>query len=64
VHLTRKLRALQAGRIVRLRNFGGRDVIVAPILGKDRKVHRFIVLDKNDPLPVVREESATYLRAN
>jgi hypothetical protein len=60
----RKMRRLRSCRIFRSRSADGRDVIVAPIVGKDGKAHRFIVLDKNDPLPVPRQETETFLRTD
>jgi hypothetical protein len=62
VSLKCKMRRLRFCRIFRSRNADGRDVILAPIVGKDGKVHRFVVLDKNDPLPIPRQENETYLR--
>jgi hypothetical protein len=64
VSLKRKMRRLRSRRIFRSRSADGREVILAPIIGKDGKVHRFIVLDKNDPLPIPRQETETYLRAD
>ena len=51
-------------RIFRSRSADGREIIVAPILGKDRKIHRFILLDRTDPLPIPRQEAEAYLRVD
>jgi hypothetical protein len=51
-------------RIFRSRGPDGRELILAPIVGKDGKVHRFIVLDRMDSLPLPREEAETFLRAD
>ena len=59
-----KMRRLRVCRVFRSRSADGREVIMAPIVGKDGKVHRFIVLDKGDPFPIPRQESETYLRAD
>jgi hypothetical protein len=64
VSLKRQIRRLRSCRIFRSRGPDGREMIVAPIIGKDGKVHRFVVLDKNDPLPIPRQESEIYLRAD
>jgi hypothetical protein len=64
VTLKRKMRRLRSCRIFRSRSAHGHEVIVAPIVGKDGKVHRFIVLDKGDSLPIPRHEGETYLRAD
>ena len=60
----RKVRKLHAGRIFRSRGADGREVVVAPIVGADGKIRRFVVLDRTDPLPVPREESGVYLRVD
>ena len=60
----RKVRKLHTGRIFRSRSADGREVVVAPIMGKDGKVYRFIVIDKSDPLPVPRQEAEAYLRVD
>jgi hypothetical protein len=62
--LKRKVRRRTACRVYRSRTADGREVVLAPIVGKNGKVHRFIVLDKNDPLPIPRGESETYLRVD
>ena len=62
--LKRKVGASIACRVYRSRTADGREVVLAPIVGKNGKVHRFIVLDKNDPLPIPRGESETYLRVD
>jgi hypothetical protein len=51
--LKRKMRKRPLSRI---RNAAGREVILAPIIGKDGKIHRFIVIP--------RLESNTYLRVD
>ena len=42
----------------------GREVIVAPIIGKDGKVHRFMVLDYRDAIPVHDQGRDVYLRGD
>ena len=39
-------------RIFKSLGSDGQKVILAPIIGKDGKVHRFVVLDYRDPIPV------------
>ena len=60
----RRVRRLHAGRIFRSRGADGREVVVAPIMGEDGRVYRFVVLDKSDPLPVPRQEAEAYLRVD
>jgi hypothetical protein len=42
----RKMRKRQTGRALRSRSADGRDVILAPIIGKDGKIHRFIAIPR------------------
>jgi hypothetical protein len=62
--LKRKVGASIACRVYRSRGADGREVVVAPIIGANGKIHRFIVLDKTDPLPIPREERETFLRVD
>ena len=64
VRLKHKILKLQTCRIFQSRGPDGREVICAPIIGKDGKVHRFIILDKSDPLPIPRQESEICLRVD
>jgi hypothetical protein len=60
--LTAKLKRKMQRRPYILRGENGQEIILAPIVGTDGRVHRFIVLDRGDPLPIPHEETETYLR--
>jgi hypothetical protein len=53
----RKMRKRQSCRVYRSQSADGREIILAPIIGKDGKIPQFIALPR-------RQDSETYLRAD
>lgn len=62
--LKRKMRRTKVLRVLRARAADGCEIILSPVIGEDGRLHRFVVLNRRDPVPVHTADQDVYLRTD